>query len=518
MTPTSSVDQVAHAFARMDEVDGLVASVCTRDHAAPEQARQRDDEARAGRSRGPLHGRPVLVKDNIDTADLPTTAGSMALAGLPHPSRDAALVRRLRDAGMVVVGKANLSEWANIRDQGSTSGWSAYGGLTRNPYGLNRSAGGSSSGSGAALGARITPFAVGTETDGSITCPAAFNGCVGFKPTVGLVPTDGVVPVSASQDTPGPMAMTVRDAAALLGVLAGDGTDYASHAVEGRLAGKRIGVPRRDFWGYSSHADGHAERAVALLAAEGATIVDHTDLDSLADLPEQDELLVMLAELRDGLPRYLATRAGDGPRTLADVVAFNREHADVELAHFGQELFEQGARGPRGRQRGVRRGAGPLPGPRPRRRHRRGAPGPRPRRAGHPVVRAGDADRPGEPRGARRVVHRPRGDGGLPAADRAGRARGRAPGGGVVLGHGRQRDHPGRDRARLRGRPRPGHRPAAGADVHAVRLSAAAQRSRPAASFIRAVSAGVTGTGRPGRWGRPKRPVTAIACPSSEIR
>ena len=291
----------------MDEVDGLVASVCTRNHAAPEQARQRDDEARAGRSRGPLHGRPVLVKDNVDTADLPTTAGSMALAGLPHPSRDAALVRRLRDAGMVVVGKANLSEWANIRDHESTSGWSAYGGLTRNPYGLNRSAGGSSSGSGAAVGAGITPFAVGTETDGSITCPAAFNGCVGFKPTVGLVPTDGVVPVSASQDSPGPMAMTVRDAAALLGVLAGDGTDYASYAVEGRLAGKRIGVPRRDFWGYSLHADEHAERAVALLAAEGATIVDHTDLDSLAGLPEEDELLVMLAELRDrpaALPRH----------------------------------------------------------------------------------------------------------------------------------------------------------------------------------------------------------------------
>ena len=346
MTPTSSADQVAHVFARMDEVDGLVASVCTRNDAAPEQARQRDDEARAGRSRGPLHGRPVLVKDNVDTADLPTTAGSMALAGLPHPSRDAALVRRLRDAGMVVVGKANLSEWANIRDHESTSGWSAYGGLTRNPYALNRSAGGSSSGSGAAVGAGITPFAVGTETDGSITCPAAFNGCVGLKPTVGLVPTDGVVPVSASQDSPGPMATTVRDAAALLGVLAGNGTDYASHAVEGRLAGKRVGVPRRHFWGYSRHADEQAERAVALLAAEGATIVDHTDLDSLAGLAEEDELLVLLAELRAGLPRYLATRAGDGPRTLADVVGYNREHAGVELAHFGQSLFERALEGP----------------------------------------------------------------------------------------------------------------------------------------------------------------------------
>ncbi len=346
MTQTGSQHEVEQALARIDEVDGLVASVCTRNDAAPEQARQRDAEARAGRSRGPLHGRPVLVKDNVDTAELPTTAGSLALSGLPNPSQDAALVRRLRDAGMVVIGKANLSEWANIRDAASTSGWSAYGGLTRNPYALNRSAGGSSSGSGAALAAGVTPFAVGTETDGSITCPAAFNGCVGIKPTVGLVPTRGVVPVSASQDSPGAMAMTVRDAAALLGVLADGDTDYAAHAVPGRLAGRRIGVPRRTFWGYSSHADEHAERAVALLAAEGATVVDHTDLDAFADHDPADELLVLLAELRAGLAGYLSTRPGDGPRTLEEVVAFNVEHAEDELAHFGQSLFEQALAGP----------------------------------------------------------------------------------------------------------------------------------------------------------------------------
>ncbi len=342
----TSQEQVRRAFARMDEVDGLVRSVCTRDESAPERARLLDVEARDGRVRGPLHGRPVLVKDNVDTSDLPTTAGSLVLANRPSPSQDALLVRRLREAGMVVLGKANLSEWANIRDSGSTSGWSAYGGLTRNPYALNRSAGGSSSGSGAALAAGITAFAVGTETDGSITCPAAFNGCVGFKPTVGLVATQGVVPVAHSQDSPGPMATNVRDAAALLGVLAGNGVDYASYAVDGRLAGKRIGVPRKQFWGYSRHADEHAERAVALLAAAGATIVDDTDLESLARLEEGDELLVILAELRDGLTEYLTTRPGAGPGSLAEVVEFNRDHGEVELSHFGQDLFESSLEGP----------------------------------------------------------------------------------------------------------------------------------------------------------------------------
>jgi amidase len=247
---------------------------------------------------------------------------------------------------MVVLGKTNLSEWANIRDGSSASGWSAYGGLTRNPYALNRSAGGSSSGSGAAVAAGVATFAVGTETDGSISCPAAFNGCVGLKPTVGLVPTSGVVPVSRSQDSPGPIATTVRDAAALLGVLADGDVDYAAHAVDGRLSGKRIGVPRATYWGYSTHADEHAERAVTLLAAEGATIVDGTDLVSMEGFDWNDELLVMLAELRSGLETYLGTRCGDGPRSLADVVAFNRERAADELRHFGQSLFEMALEGP----------------------------------------------------------------------------------------------------------------------------------------------------------------------------
>ncbi|MGH3445808.1 MAG: amidase family protein, partial [Nocardioidaceae bacterium] len=276
----------------------------------------------------------------------PTTAGSLSLADQPPPHRDATLVGRLHEAGMVVLGKANLSEWANIRDGASTSGWSAYGGLTRNPYALNRSAGGSSSGSGAAVAARLSPFSVGTETDGSITCPAAFNGCVGFKPTVGLVPTEGVVPVARSQDAPGPFALTVADAAALLDVLAPSSRDFASHAVPGRLRGKRIGVPRKDYWGYSTHADAAAERAVSLLAEQGATIVDDTDLDAMTDFDGADELTVILAELRSGLARYLGTRPGDGPRTLEEIVEFNRAHDTEELRHFGQSLFERSLAGP----------------------------------------------------------------------------------------------------------------------------------------------------------------------------
>lgn len=344
--PHSSKDQVEAALARMETVEPLVNTVCTPNPEALATAATLDREAREGRARSPLHGATVLVKDNIDTADLPTTAGSLALADAPPPARDATLVRRLRDAGMVVLGKTNLSEWANIRDPGSTSGWSAYGGLTRNPYALNRSAGGSSSGSGAAVAAGIARLAVGTETDGSITCPAAFNGCVGLKPTVGTVPTVGVVPISRSQDAPGPLAPTVREAAALLTVLAEDGTDYAAHAVDGRLAGKRIGVPRSTYWGYSPQADAAAERAVGLLAAEGATVVDGTDLADLPATLGEAELLVLLAELRSGLASYLATRPGDVPRTLEEVVAFNHEHAATELLHFGQRFFEAALAGP----------------------------------------------------------------------------------------------------------------------------------------------------------------------------
>ncbi len=246
------------------ERDVLTGAVCTVNPRARQQADKLDAEDADGRRRSPLHGRCVLVKDNIDTADMLTTAGSLALAQRP-PRADAPLVTRLRKAGLVVLGKTNLSEWANLRDPESTSGWSAFGGLTHNPYALNRSAGGSSSGSGAAVAARLAPLAVGTETDGSITCPAAFNGCVGIKPTVGLISRSGIVPLSYSQDTPGPMALTVEAAAALLCVLADQPRDYSAHAAPGRLAGKRIGIPRSVYWGYSSGADAIAEHAVSLL-------------------------------------------------------------------------------------------------------------------------------------------------------------------------------------------------------------------------------------------------------------
>lgn len=338
--------EVEELLEQIDAADPYVNAICTLHPDPLGQAERLDREAAGRRVRSPLHGRAVLVKDNIDTHDLPTTAGSLALADAPPPGRDAPLVQRLREAGLVVLGKTNLSEWANIRDESSTSGWSAYGGLTRNPYGLNRSAGGSSSGSGAAMAAGLASFAVGTETDGSISCPAAFNGCVGIKPSVGTVPTEGVVPISSSQDSPGPMARTVRDAAALLTVLAADATDYAEHAVPGRLAGRRIGVPRKTYWGYSRHADGAAERAVALLAAEGATIVDNTDLPKLGDEVWEDELLVLLAEFRAEIADYLATRVGDVPRSLEEIVEFNREHGSTELAHFGQSLFEKALAGP----------------------------------------------------------------------------------------------------------------------------------------------------------------------------
>ena len=340
----SSWSLVEQALDRIDQVDPLINAVCTPNPTALDDAAALDAERAHGQVRGPLHGLPVLVKDNIDTGGLSTTAGSLALADIPPPAADATLVARLRAAGMVVLGKTNLSEWANLRDEKSTSGWSAFGGLTRNPYALNRSAGGSSSGSGAAVAAGITRYAIGTETDGSITCPAAFNGCVGFKPTVGLVPTTGVVPISSSQDSPGPMTVTVAEAAALLGVLVG--ADYSGALDERPLRGRRIGVPRKVFWGYSPQADAIAEEALSLLSAAGAVIVDGTDLESMVDYGFDDELTVLLAEFAVGLADYLGTRAGDGPQSMADVVDFNRAHADTELEWFGQSFLEAALEAP----------------------------------------------------------------------------------------------------------------------------------------------------------------------------
>ncbi len=337
----SSLALVEELQARSREVDPLVNAICTPDPAALTHATQLDTERDQGRVRGPLHGVPILVKDNIDTADLPTTAGSLALADQPPPREDAPLVRRLRAAGCVVLGKTNLSEWANFRGSASSSGWSAYGGLTRNPYALNRSAGGSSSGSGAGVAAGLADYAIGTETNGSIVCPAALNGIVGLKPTVGLVPQQGIVPISHSQDTAGPMTRTVAQAAALLTVLTGGGTDYSEHCRGADLSDVRIGVPRGPLWGYSPGLDQATEHALGILSRCGATLVDHLSLPSPGG--DEDQLQVLAHELKVDLAAYLATRVPGGPRTLDDLIAFNKKHADVELQWFGQELFERAA-------------------------------------------------------------------------------------------------------------------------------------------------------------------------------
>jgi amidase len=328
-------DEVRRLLGLVEEIDPRIRAVNAVNPHALAEAETLDRETAAGHSRSPLHGRAVLVKDNIDTAGLASTAGSLALADEP-PDRDAPLVRRLRESGLVVLGKTNLSEWANIRDEQSTSGWSAHGGLTRNPYALNRTAWGSSSGSGAAVAARLAPFAVGTETNGSITAPAAACGLVGLKPTVGLVPTEGVVPISWSQDSPGPMALTVADTAALLDAMAGTSTaDELEHSVRGL----RVGVPR-DLWGYSAAADAASERAVSMLSHAGAVVVDDLALPALKDLDDEVGINLMLVELKVSLATYLATRDAE-VKTLADVIAFNRGNADQEMPWFGQELLEK---------------------------------------------------------------------------------------------------------------------------------------------------------------------------------
>ena len=342
-------------LARIEAIDRsgpTLRSIIAINPQALEEARRMDAERRAGHVRGPLHGIPVLIKDNIETDDgMPTTAGSLALAA-NVTGRDAPVVARLKAAGAVILGKTNLSEWANIRSTRSISGWSAVGGLVKNPYVLDRNACGSSSGTGAAIAASLAAVGVGTETDGSVTCPSALSALVGLKPTVGLVSRTHVVPISHSQDTPGPMGRSVTDVAILLSGMAGPDpadpatadagrhlTDYAAALSGASLRGKRLGV-LTFATGLSPAVDAAFERAVALLRAQGAEVIELKDYKPDPAIGEA-ELAVLLTELKVDMNAYLATTPpGVRTRTLADLIAFNNAHAE-ETPLFGQELFEQ---------------------------------------------------------------------------------------------------------------------------------------------------------------------------------
>jgi amidase len=322
---------------------------------AEEIAAGLDRERRNRTVRGPLHGIPVLIKGNIDTHDkMATTAGSLALVGDP-PEQDSTVAKRLRDAGAVILGKANLSEWANFRGFQSSSGWSGVGGQTRMPYYLDRNPCGSSSGSGSGLSANLCAATLGTETDGSIVCPSSINGVVGIKPTVGLTSRAGVVPISHSQDTVGPHGRTVADAAAVLGALVGVDprdaatstsagnfhTDYTQFLDPDGLDGARIGVLRAGVTGYSPETDGIYEAALEAMADAGAVLVDPADLPTIDEIGTGEaEITVLLYEFKRDLNAYLATRTGVPVHTLAETIAFNEAHADRELKWFGQELFE----------------------------------------------------------------------------------------------------------------------------------------------------------------------------------
>jgi amidase len=351
LSSKSLVQQYLARIAAIDKAGPAIHAVIELNPDALQIAEAMDRERKAGKVRGPLHGIPVLIKDNIATADkMSTTAGSLALAGV-RASRDAFVAERLRAAGAVILGKTNLSEWANMRSTHSVSGWSGRGGQTRNPYALDRNTSGSSSGSGAAMAASLATLAVGTETDGSIVSPASTCGIVGIKPTLGLVSRSGIVPIAHSQDTAGPMTRSVADAALLLtaicGVDAADAatadsrsqgrgaTDYAQALRKDGLKGKRLGVAR-NFFGSSTAVDALIEKELAVLEAQGAILVD-------VQVPNTDkygdsELEVLLGEFRPDLEAWLSGYAPHAPvKTMADVIAFNEKHAGRELQHFGQE-------------------------------------------------------------------------------------------------------------------------------------------------------------------------------------
>ncbi|HEV2846550.1 MAG TPA: amidase, partial [Thermoanaerobaculia bacterium] len=354
LTAKDLVDRYLERIRTLDQDGPCVNSILEVNPDAKRIARVLDRERREGDTRGPLHGIPIVLKGNIDTADqMTTTAGSLSLLGDP-PAQDATVAARLRAAGAVILGKANLSEWANFRGFNSSSGWSGQGGQTRNPYVLDRNPCGSSSGSAAAVSANFAAGALGTETDGSIVCPASTVGVVGIKPTVGLTSRAGVIPISHTQDTVGPHGRTVADAAAILGALVGVdprdpataasaghfSTDYRQFLDAGALDGARIGVMRGGgFTGYSNETDELYEEALQAMAEAGAVLVD-AEIPTIDELNADDaEIIVLIYEFKRDLNAYLATRTGVPVHTLADVIEFNIENAGRELRYFGQEFL-----------------------------------------------------------------------------------------------------------------------------------------------------------------------------------
>jgi amidase len=342
-------------LARIEQIDKqgpAINSVIEINPEALSIAEALDKERKERGPRGPLHGIPVMIKDNIDTADrMMTTAGSLALVGA-KPPKDAFVAQKLRDTGAVILAKTNLSEWANIRSEHSTSGWSGRGGQTKNPYALDRNPCGSSSGSGAGVSANLCVAAIGTETDGSIVCPSSTNGIVGIKPTVGLVSRTGIIPISHSQDGPGPMCRTVRDAATLLGALTGlDGedpatsdsreksyTDYTQFLKADGLRGARIGVVRKTL-GFHEAVDNIIENALDAMKKEGAILVDPAPIESAGKFGES-EFIVLLYELKADLNAYLARLGPNAPaKTLRDVIDFNDRNREKEMPFFGQDTF-----------------------------------------------------------------------------------------------------------------------------------------------------------------------------------
>ena len=360
LTARSLVEKYSARIAEIDKRGPAINCVIELNPDAVSIADSLDEERKARGTRGLLHGVPVLIKDNIDTADkMMTTAGSIALVG-SKPTQDSYVAQRLRAAGAVILGKTNLSEWANIRSSHSTSGWSGRGGLTKNPYALDRNPCGSSSGTGAGISANLCAVGIGTETDGSIVCPASSNGLAGIKPTVGLVSRSGIIPISHSQDGAGPMCRTVRDAAILLGALTGvDPQDLATAASQGKsltnyaqfcdpngLKGARIGIARK-YFGFNDAVDALMEQSLDAMKKQGATLVDPADIETFGKFDES-ELLVFMYELKADLNAYLARLGPNAPvHTLKDIIDFNDRNRQKEMPYFGQDLFLKAeAKGP----------------------------------------------------------------------------------------------------------------------------------------------------------------------------